>query len=506
MEPEDDAEGGTDLGRRVIRGGSLTALGLVAAQVISLVSFIVLARLAPPATFGAYAAASILLQTSGLFAGAGMQAAVIQRQDQIPEAASTAFAANIIGGLCFAAIAAACAPVIGLFFHSGEIGRAAAVMAGVIVVNAASIVPGALLQRRVSYLFALTQPFASLAYGVAAIAALASGLGLWGFVVATYVAGCARTGVIWLLARWRPSLALVSWRTWRSLSAYGRPVVLSLLLREIGFAGSTAVVGRLLGTADLGRFRSAQRFVLQANTAIVYGSAYALLPAFARIWQDERRFQESILRALRTLTLIVFPLSLIFVPLGRPIATVLLGEEWRGAGPIMMAMAGVGIALALDSISSEAFKATGRTEILPRMHALTAVVPIALMLALRDFGAAGMGLALSLGMSIVAAYAVWALSRVARLPLRIIAAQIRPATSGAVVMAAGIYALDRYIVHAGQSHGLLGVALLILDVLAAAVLYLGALYLVSRPSIVELKELGKLLIARGGRSAPTAAG
>lgn len=73
------------------------ALSLVVSQGISLASFIVLARLAPPATFGAYAAASVLLQTGGLFAGARMQAAVIQRSEQIQAAASTAFAANIVG-------------------------------------------------------------------------------------------------------------------------------------------------------------------------------------------------------------------------------------------------------------------------------------------------------------------------------------------------------------------------------------------------------------------------
>lgn len=504
LRPSVDPEVGVGLRRRVVRGGSLAALGYLVSQAISLASFIVLARLAPPATFGAYAAASVLLGVSSFFTEAGMESAVIQRRDGVQEAASTAFAANLIGGLCLAALAAACAPLIGLFFHSGEIATAAAVMAGTILVNAASIVPGALLRRRVSFLFAFVEPCASLAYGAAAIAALASGLGLWGLVLASYAAAGARTTAVWLLARWRPSRGLISWHVWRSLSAYGRPVVFSSLLREIGFAGTTAFVGRALGTSALGRFRSAQRFVLQLNNAIVYGSGYVLLPAFARIWQDERRFQDSILRALRTLTLMVFPLSMAFIPLGRPLAAILLGERWRGTGPIMMAMAGVGAALALDSISAEVFKATGRTDLLPRMHGLSAVVPLAFMFPLLHFGAPGMGLAMSLGSGTVAAYAVWGLSGIGRIPLRIIVAQIRPAASCALLMATGVYLVDRYIVQAGQSKGLLGLGLLALDALAAAVLYLGSLSLFSRRSIVELKELGKLLVSRIDRSASTA--
>jgi O-antigen/teichoic acid export membrane protein len=497
-------ESESGLERRVARGGTLIGLGFVLSQAVSLVTFIVLARLAPPATFGAYAAASILLQTSTTFAGAGMQAAVIQRQDQIREAASTAFAANLVGGLCLAGLAAACAPLIALFFHSGEVGRAAAVLAGTILLTSASIVPGALVQRRLAYRLAFIQPVSSVAYGFAAIVALASGMRLWGLVLATYAAEAVRTAIVWLLAGWRPSARLVSWRMWRSLTSYSRPVILSLLLREIGFAGSTAFVGRTLGASDLGRFRSAQRFVLQANTSVVYSSAYVLLPAFARIWEDEPRFQRSLLRALRTLTLLVFPLSLMFIPLGRPIATVLLGEQWRGAGPIMMAMAGVGIALSFDSISSEAFKATGRTEILPRMHALTAVTPIALMVVLLPFGAPGMGLALSLGMMIVAAYAIRALSRIARIPLRILLAQARPAAIAGVLMVVGVSFLERYVVHAQDAHGLRGLGLLMVDVLAVATLYLGSLSILSRQSISELKQLGKVLLARDDHAASTA--
>jgi PST family polysaccharide transporter len=474
-------------------------------QAISFIGFIVLARLAPPKTFGEYAAASIVIGTSHIFMDAGMRAALIHRDDRLEEAASTAFVANIVGAFCLAGVAAACAPVIGLFFHSGEVAKAAAVLAGIIPINAAAIVPGALLQRRVSLRFPFVGPLAAVAYVAAAVVTLANGLGLWGFVIATYATAATTTIAVFALSRWRPSLALVSWQTWRSLSRYGRPVLLSLFLRELGMAGSTAVVGRLLGTSDLGRFRFAQRVSLQTNTAIVYGSAYALFPVFARIWQDEKRFQESILRALRTLTLVVFPLSLVFIPLGKPFVNIFLGSQWRGTGSVLMAMSGVGVALALDSISSEAFKATGRTNLLPRMHGLTALVPLALMLAFKDLGITGMGLGFSLGMIVVAAYAVWALSGVAHLPLGTILTQIRPASAGALVMTASVYLLDRHIVHAGASEGLLGLSLFAVDAVLAVGAYFGSLFVLSKPSVLELKELIKLVVTRPEGPASTPA-
>jgi PST family polysaccharide transporter len=492
-------------GGRAVRGGTLAAVGMFTSQAISFIGFIVLARLAPPTTFGAYAAAGILTGAGLLFSEAGMQAAVIQRSERIHEAASTAFTANIVGGLLLAGLAAALAPLVGLFFHSGEIARGAAVMAGTIPISAAAIVPGAVLQRHFSFRLPFVGPVAAFAFAFTAALALANGLRLWGLVFATYVAAATRTALIWRLSKWRPSFRLVSWKMWRSLSRYGRPVVLSMLLREIGFAGSTAVVGRALGTADLGRFRYGQRIVFQVNSAVVFGSAYVLLPLFSRIWHNERRFQHAILRALRTLSLVVFPLSLVFVPLGTPFATIILGEQWSGAGPIMMALAGVGVALALDSVSSEAFKATGRVHLLPRIHGLTAVVPLALMFPLLHFGAAGVGLAISLGMGVVAGYALYLLGRLADIPLTKILTQIMPAFGCASVMAVVVYLVEKYAIHAEGHEGASALALLVLEALGAALLYVGLLLLFSRRSVDELRGVASLLRGRGKSSASHAA-
>jgi O-antigen/teichoic acid export membrane protein len=491
------------LRRTVIRGGALAATGLLVSQAISFFSFVILARLAPPSTFGAYAAASILIGASALFVEAGMQAAVVQRQDEVEKAASTAFVANLLGGVALSAIAAAFAPLIGLFFHDGDITTASAILAGVILVNAASIVPGALLQREVSFRFTFLGPLTSVVYGVAAVAALAAGLGLWGLVLATYAAAVARTTAVLALSRWRPSMSLLSWQMWLSLSRYGRPVVLSSLLREVGLAGSTAIVGRALGTASLGQFRFAQRVVVQVNSAIVFGSAYALLPAFSRIWRDDVRFRASVRRALHTLSVIVFPISLVFIPLGRPFATIVLGDDWTGAGPILMAMSGVGIALAVDSICSEAFKATERTDLLPRMHGLTALLPIGLMFAFLPLGAVGMGLALSLGMGAVAGYALAALSRVTQTPFRDIVAEIVPATACSGLMAGSIYVLDRFVVRSAERGGTTGLVLLLGEVVTAAAIYLLALFSLAPRSFSEFRSVLLSLIGRDKAIAAT---
>jgi len=487
----------------VVQGGGLAGLSLLVSQALAFANFVVLARLAPPATFGAYAAASILVGVGGLFVDSGINAAIVHRQDRLREAASTGFAANIVGAAGLAVLAAALGPVVGLFFDSREIGIAAAVMAGTLPLTAAAIVPGALLQRQFSYRRLLFEPLTVVAYTISSISLLAAGTGIWGLIIATYIATATRTIGYFLLSRWRPRLRLVSFEMWRSLARYGRHVLLSELYRQLGFVATTAIVGRALGVTPLGNFRLASQLVNQASAPAIYGSAYVLFPALARISHDEKRFQLSLLRSLRLLTLIVFPISFLFIPIGEPLAVVVFGETWRDAGPIMMALSGLGAAVALQSIASEVFKAHGRPQILPTLNGLAVLTSVAFMAALLPLGAVGIGLGLSFGALVTAVYALWKLAQVTSLPLSSILLQLRPALVGTVVMTFGVLILERFVVHADRAGGIASAAALVLEILVAGGLYLLTIRIVAPTSLRELKDAGKLVVARRRRGSAT---
>src|SRR5438105_14796717 len=87
------------LTRIVVRGAGLAGAGHILTQVISLVAYLALARLATPHEFGQLAAGSIVVGAGLLVSEAGMLAAVVQRRDRVEEAASTALVATVLGGI-----------------------------------------------------------------------------------------------------------------------------------------------------------------------------------------------------------------------------------------------------------------------------------------------------------------------------------------------------------------------------------------------------------------------
>jgi O-antigen/teichoic acid export membrane protein len=428
--------------RVVVRGASFTGVGSILTQAVTLASYVVLARLAGPPVFGAFAAAWILVGVGTLFAESGMSAALIQRNDRLDEAAATAMLSTLAAGVALSAVALAASPLVGLYFHSHEIGLLAAALSGVLFLNAVTVVPDALMRRRFSYVrLMIVDPLNALTYGGAGAIALTVGMGAWGLVLATYAAGVVRVTAVLVLGRWVPKFKRASFSMWRELAQYARHVVAGEVVREAGGIASTALLGRFVGIAPLGEYRFGWRMATQAGLPVAAASAHVLLPAFARIADDLERFRAAFLRATRVVSVLVLPVSFALVPLGEPTAIAVLGSSWRTTGHVLAALAGVAAALPAIALATEVFKAANRPDLLPRMSVLLTIATLALMAALLPFGIVAVGGGMSVAYLLTAVYAFARVGRIMALPLRSLGASLAGPAAAAAGMAGVLFGL-----------------------------------------------------------------
>jgi len=482
-----------DLTGAVVRGAWIASAFQVATQLSALAFYIAMAHLTTPAVFGAFAAASVVASLTGLFAESGVQAALIQRRDRVEDAAATAVLATFAGGAVLSLISLTAAGLVGLYFHSHQIGVVAAALSGLLFLNAVPHVPGALMVRRFRTLRrTILEPIAATTYGTVTTICLAAGLGIWGFVIGAYANAAVRAVLTWAFAAWWPDLRRASFAMWRELAAFGRHVVVGEFLREATEIGSTALIGRFLGTTPLGYYRAAYRLAGQAATPIVTASITMLLPAFARIAADEARLRGAVVRALRLQCAVVFPLSLAFVPLGEQIVVALLGERWRPSGHVLAAMCGLTASFPLMQLSSEIFKALGRPSFLPRQTAISAAATLAGIAAFLPLGAVGIAGGISLAGVLVAAYSITTAARLLNLDLGVLARELLPPAAAAVGMAGALLAFD-------VMQGSHGTTLERLAVLAAEAVAGGAVYVVLltalKPSLTR-ELLGLIRVLR----------
>ncbi|HEY4346872.1 MAG TPA: oligosaccharide flippase family protein, partial [Gaiellaceae bacterium] len=484
--PPDDER----LTRTVVGGVGLTAAGFVLTRLLTFAIYLVLARLAAPEVFGRFAAASILLGAASIFVESGMLSALIQRRDRLEEAADTAFAATMLGGVALTLAALAAAPLIGLVFGSREIRNVAAGLSGVLAIGAATVVPDALLQRRFSILRrVIVDPLGVAAFGLTSIVALHEGLGVWALVLGTYASEVVQVVAAWKASGFRPRRRGVSLEMWRELARYGRYVLAATSIDHVAVAANTVLLGRFVSAGALGQYRYATRLGLVTQDLFVTAGSYALFPAFARVSHDRERFDRGFVKALRWSSWAVVPTSLLLLPLGPPLVVFLLGARWHPAGEALAVLSVAAASASVGSVSAEGLKASARTDALPRLHGIQAVLTIAFMAALLPFGLIGVAVGYAAGTVAANAYALVRAADLLELGRANVLRAIWPAWAASMPMAAGLFALDRFVVHAAGHRVLPGLALLVLEAIAGLALYAAWLQVFAPEAGSGLKRL-----------------
>jgi O-antigen/teichoic acid export membrane protein len=481
----------------VLRGAGFAGAGYGSSQILTFATYLVLAKLLRPVEFGVFAAGSTVAGVGTIIGESGMLAALIHRREKMEEAFNSALVATAAGGLLLTLLGLATAPLVTIFFQNGTAGDVAAVMSATMLLRLMAVVPDAHLQRRFSFFRrVIIDPLSVLALAAGAITAAAYGLGVWSLVIGTYAMSVVNVSAAWAFAGWRPRPSMASFAVWRELARYGRSVVGAEFIRRVTMEIPVLALGRFAGASALGQFTYSFRVASQPLRALVNVGGYVLLPAFARIATDKERFQLAVLRSLRWVSATSFPIGLLLVPLGMPAVVLLFGETWREAGYGAMALAGYCAALSLDSLASEAWKAYGRPDMLPRMHGLSFVLSTICVAALVTFGLIGVTIALSVSAIGVATYAVWGMSRALDISLRRLQAEIWPAAVASTLMAGGLFLLEHFVVRADRQGTAVGLLLVALEALLGAVVYLGLLAMLAPQTTRELARGAERLRAR----------
>jgi O-antigen/teichoic acid export membrane protein len=484
---EGEAIAAKGLAGTVMRGVAIAGGGYALTQVITGVTYLVLARLATPTEFGQLAAGTLLVGLAGLFTESGMLSALVYRRDRLEEAAATATVSTILGGIAFSLISLALAPVIGALFHSSTVTGVAAAVSGLAFIHTSGTVADALMQRRFSFVRrTIVEPISVIAGGVTAIVLTANGLGVWGLVLGQYAIATVETTLSWILARWRPNLRLASYGMWRELVSYGRHTIVASGIIRAGDQVPVFLLGRFSGTSALGQFQYGMRVALLPLSMVMAAASYVLFPAFARIAEERDRFHAGVLRSARWMAVLATFGGLVLIPLGKPLVILLLGSIWASAGEAVMGLSVFIVARAITSGLVETVKAHGRPDIVVRMNALEVVVDTIAMVSLLHFGVVGICIGLSIGAVVRAGYAIHRVDRVVGLRFRELLKAIGPALVAGVTMVAVLLPLETLVVHAADHGTALGLILLALEGIAGLAIYGAALHLLARGTVGEL--------------------
>ena len=350
------------LTRQIKRGVFWVAVSTVSMKLLSYLAYFVLAKLLLPEAFGLVAGANLAIDALQLFHEMGFGSALIYRQEEVEEAADTAFFVIIFTALVSYAVAYAVAPWVAQMASQPDphITPVLRVLALTLVMGSFGRVPLVLLAKEMDFRRRLLPAvLSSLAYTITATLLAFAGFEVWSIVIGRLVSAALQVVVVWWVTGWRPRFRFVP-RLARELFDYGKHIIASQIL-IFGITNiDDAFVIRMRGWAEEGMYDLAYRTSNMPATQITAMVNQVMFPAFARMQDDLATFRRTYFQALRYVSLLAVPVAVGTVLFAHDLIAAIDAEKWGGAVLPLQLLGIYGLLRAVAGNMGNVFKGGGK--------------------------------------------------------------------------------------------------------------------------------------------------
>lgn len=396
--PPADSTGGT-LTQRTLEAGRWRSATLLAQLGLQFGAAIVLARLLPPADFGLAGLAMVVVGFVGVLAEAGLSAALIYRRPLTDRDVRLAFTLSMLAGATLSVALAALAPHVAAPFRHPTLAVILQVQAPLFLLAAAGSTARGLLRRRLDFrrLFVVEVGSYFVGYALVAMTLAVLGFGVWSLVVGA-LAQAALGSALALALGPHPVRPLLAVAEGRQLLGYGGADTLNSIVAYLGRSADSLVIGRWLGTAELGLYTRAFSLFSAPLSYVSTAMTSVLFPAMSEIRDDIGRSRNAYFLGVQLVAMIAAPVSAAVIVAAPHLVVGLYGERWRGASLPLQILASAGTLRAVYNIGAAVTYASGNVMAEVRRQSILAALLFVGALIGTQWGIAGVSLGVVAGM------------------------------------------------------------------------------------------------------------
>jgi O-antigen/teichoic acid export membrane protein len=380
MTTDTDPAQGDRLAARAARAVAWSYASWISSKLLALVVTAVLARLLTPADFGVVGFATVVVAYLTVVQDVGFGAALIQRRDDVEDAADTAFTVGLLSALALSLLTALGAPAIASWFDAPQVTPMLRVLGLSFVISAVGHTHITMLRRQLQFRRrAVPELGGTVVRGVVAVAAALAGLGPWALIVGQ-LAGVTTSSVLaWRVEPWRPRLR-ISPTLIRPMARFGIPLLGANAVHALVANLDYLIVGKVLGEAALGIYTLAYRLPELLLIGVVSVLNRAVFPALAEVQHSVSELRKGFLATMRYVPMAVVPVGVGLIIAAEPIVLVTLGDQWVEAVPVLRCLAAYALVSSLMVADGDVYKATGRSALLARFASLKLILLVPALL------------------------------------------------------------------------------------------------------------------------------
>ena len=359
---------------QTIRGSFWTLIDAAGGQVLSLLAFLVLARLLVPQDYGVVALATSILAIPGVLLNEGLADALIQRDDLQDGHINAAFWANLGLAGVFVVLAQITAGWIAEATGEPLVGPAVRWLSLSLIATALTSIVGAIYRRKFHYsTFALRTLIATASAAIVGVGMAFFGYGVWSLIVSQIVQAVTGAWVMWIGLTWRPRFEF-SFAAFRTLYKFASHVMAGNALRFATDRIDQIIIGSFLGVLALGYYYMAQRLLTTINFMTISLVDNVMLPALSRMQDDRNKLVETYISMIWAAAILWVPTVAGLGLISSHLVPLLFGHKWDAAVPVILIASVTAASQALVRPTSQVLLAVGK----PAVNVLLNLIQLAI--------------------------------------------------------------------------------------------------------------------------------
>ncbi|NEQ62192.1 MAG: MOP flippase family protein [Moorea sp. SIO4A1] len=351
------------LKRVATSGVKWSLVSQVGRQVMQFVTTAILARLLSPSDFGLLGMAMIVIAFIDLFKDLGTSSAVIQRKNISDALLHSLFWINVALGILGIFVIFVISPLAASFYQEPRVTSVLRFLSLNFFISGISILQKAILEKNLAFnTLAKIEICAIVSASFVGIGSALLGFGVWSLVYQSLVLVTVTTVMLWAATSWRPKM-IFDWSEVKDVSSYSLNLTAASIWRYFKRNADYLLIGRVLGSQDLGYYTLAYRIMLYPLQNISHVIARVMFPVFSQIQDDNAKFRSAYLKVIGLIALISFPMMVGLWVAAEPFVLTLLGSQWQPVILLLMILAPVGMEQSLGTTVGTIYKAKGRPDL-----------------------------------------------------------------------------------------------------------------------------------------------
>lgn len=354
-------------------------LGRFLPSFIFLIASFILARILTPDDFGLIGVLAIVFTVAGALTDAGLGGSLIKEKSITDIDCSTIFNFNIIVSVILYIILFFVAPYLEEYYDLENLSLIARLLSISFIINAFSLVPKALMMRKLQFKELFISGLLSTSLGsIISIICAYFGMGVYALVI-YYLSSYAITSVLCLFwGRFRYCLVFSN-SSFKKLIPFGLFSSISTIVDTLYENLLSSIFGKVMSVAIAGYFYQAKKTEEAVTTALASSVGLVAFPILAELQDDKNRFISETRTIMHSISGTLIPLVLLASVYSQEIIVLLYGSQWGESTIFFRLLLLAGCFMIMENLNRSFIKSLGLGRVLLNVALIKRGIGIALL-------------------------------------------------------------------------------------------------------------------------------